>query len=233
LPSKFAGGSLELRHDGQTKHVDLTGQSLLITSVVAFYSGVEQTLSAVSGFPLCLVYDIVHRGARPPTLANLDTPKQKMLQILESWARDTSGHAPQFLACLLHNKYPHSATFDACALVGDDEFLLSLLLPLVRDLRISLHFAHVEITVKADYSSAPEGDRSIAWEDFESIYMTEESFAATDDGDVDELVIIQVVDLDGIPVEVEGLHMHLSDLMNSNVAAGKLNEPDSEWEDVC
>ncbi|KAJ6606362.1 hypothetical protein DFH09DRAFT_1387303 [Mycena vulgaris] len=230
LPSLFAGGNLELRHDGQSKQID---QSNLLTSVVAAYSGVEQSLSAVSaGYRLSLLYDIVHRGVRPPTLADLERPKQKLRWIMSAWKEDLSGSAPQFLACLLQRKYFPSVTFDASSLIGDDGLLLSVLRPLAQELQFSLHLVHFEVNVTVHDSQTQGYDESFssAWVEEESICMGEESFDSivTDDGDVEDhqVVITKIHDLEGIPVNVEGLKIATRDLINGRNVT--LNEPESE-----
>ncbi|KAJ7118830.1 hypothetical protein C8R44DRAFT_184414 [Mycena epipterygia] len=229
LPSLLAGGDLELRHDGQSKTVNFEVQSDLLTSMVASYRGVEQTLSAVTcGYRLSLVYDIVHLGARPPTLTDLQSPKQRLRNIMRSWVQVGSGRAPQFLACLLQNKYTPSAAFDVCSLVGEDRLLLSTLRALAQEQHFFICLGNIEVTVKAMVADNSQyGDQSVACYD-DSFAMGEESFASffTDDGDTENLVITQIVDLDGIPVKVEGLvDMDTTNLVNGRQAS--LYEPDS------
>ncbi|KAJ7168366.1 hypothetical protein C8R43DRAFT_1060675 [Mycena crocata] len=205
LPSRFTGGTLGLRHDGQVKHMDLSGQSDVATSIVASYAGVEQTMSQVtSGYRLSLVYDITHRGPRPPTLEDLDSPKQRLRRIMRVWKEDLN--APRVLACLLRNKYFPGVTFDATALTGSDAVLLSTLHSLSREMQFSVYLAHIEVSVSMNTAADSSGacDYSADW--------SEESFA---DVEVEDLTITQILDLDGIPVEVQGLpRLSTSDLVN-------------------
>ncbi|KAJ7491188.1 hypothetical protein FB451DRAFT_1552697 [Mycena latifolia] len=227
LPSVFTGGRMEFRHDGQTMQMDIEADSGLLTSVLAAYSGVEQTLSDVSGHRLSLVYDIMHRGSHPPALADLETPKGALRDILRAWKDDLVGHAPQFLACLLQQKYAHSDAFDACSLKGEDALLLSLLRPLAQELQFSLHLARIQVTVKKQGYA----NDSVDWVAEESICIAEDSFASnvTNDEDVQALVITSIVDLEGIPVHIEGLDFSVNDLINGPNA--RLNKPDSETMD--
>lgn len=229
LPSSFAGGDLEFFFEGERKsHPSLNcNQDGQLTSIVAACVGVQQTLSAVtSGYRLSLVYDIFYPGYHDP-----HSPKQKLRNIMSAWKQDRTGFAPRFIACLLQNKYSHSATFDACSLRGTDEQLLSVLSQSARDLGFSIYLAQIEATTKTGF----ENDVSIAWDDAESI--NELSFASvlTDDNDGtgEDILVKLIVDLDGIPVEVQGFNPRASDFISGpNVT---LHEPDSTTYDgeVC
>ncbi|KAJ6546922.1 hypothetical protein B0H19DRAFT_1163045 [Mycena capillaripes] len=230
LPSSFTGGILELFHDGYTETMDLATESGRITSIVAAYVGVNQILSGVtSGYRLGLTYDIVHRSGRLPTLADLDSSKQRIRKLLRAWQRDESGYAPQFIACLLKTIYSHSAAFDASCLRGADDLLVSVLQPLAEEQEVSLHLAHIEVTAKTT-ADCGDYDSSIAWNEVES--MADESFISSFREDQEEVLkITHLMDLEGIPVEVEGLRMDISDLINGSDAT--VYEPDSTTFDTC
>ncbi|KAJ7460906.1 hypothetical protein B0H11DRAFT_156672 [Mycena galericulata] len=235
LPSQFTGGKMEFHHDGQTKQVDVAEQSAVLTSIVAAYTGVEQTLSAVtSGHRLALIYDIVAEpGSRTPTLADLESPKQRLRELLSAWSRqDVSGHAPQFLATLLKNRYVHSSPPSESGLVGDDKLLLSALRRVAEELGFSLHLANIEVTTKTayppDYSLIQGYNQSGVWSEGGSFDTTQDdSFASTftNEEDSNELVIKEMMDLDGMPVKVEGLDVQSGDLINGPDVI--LNEADS------
>ncbi|KAJ7494522.1 hypothetical protein B0H11DRAFT_2277249 [Mycena galericulata] len=235
LPSQFTGGKMEFHHDGQTKQVDVAEQSAVLTSIVAAYTGVKQTLSAVtSGHRLALIYDIVAEpGSRPPTLADLESPKERLRELLSAWLRqDVSGHAPQFLATLLKNRYVHSSPPSESGLVGDDKLLLSALRRVAEELGFSLHLANIEVTTKTAYppdNSLIQGyNQSGVWSEGGSFdTMHDESFASTftNEEDSNDLVIKEMVDLDGMPVKVEGLDVQSGDLINGPDVI--LNEADS------
>ncbi|KAJ7684517.1 hypothetical protein DFH06DRAFT_1312939 [Mycena polygramma] len=228
LPSSFTGGLLELRHDGENKPIVLDEESGQHTSIVAAYVGVDQKLSAVeAGYRIALTYHVLDRSGHPPTLADLDSPKQRIRRLLRNWQQTKLfGCAPQFIACLLQNQYPRSATlFDASSLHGVDEDLLSRLRPLAQELHIALHLAHIDVRVNSLLDDSPL-DSSVPWIEAES--MAEDSFASfsTEDAEnAETLTVAQILDLDGIPVEVEGLDMVMSDLING--ADATLREPDS------
>lgn len=216
--------------------MDVAEKSAFLTSIVAAYTGVEKALSRVtSGYRLSLEYHILHIGPRPPTLVDFESPGQRLQNCLRSWRQDASGRAPQFLASLLQNKYTDSAAFDACSLVGKDKLLLSALRPVAEKEHFSLLLASITVTVKtpylADYSQILGCDESAVWSEGESFYTQgEDSFASTFTS-VEDVVITRICDLDGIPVEVDGLVMESCDLLNGSDAI--LHEADSQSFEAC
>jgi hypothetical protein len=253
LPGLFDGGQLQLRHGGQIKKLNFAHQSALLTSIFAAYSGVEHTLSGVtSGYRLSLVYNIVQPMTLAnfrPTLPELQGATQKLRHIMLSWKQDASGEAPEFLACLLQHKYAKTKNFRAKSLTGADALLVSHLHPIARELKFRLHLAHITVTVTADAVAEDEGrydrydcfggrrgwgrgggwgrraydyyddeddedDEDIDEEDFEIDHATEET----------SLGITKVMDLRGMPVDVD-LDLTADDLMNGSVTEG---DPDSE-----
>ncbi|KAJ7102727.1 hypothetical protein C8R44DRAFT_988104 [Mycena epipterygia] len=238
LPSVFEGAQLQLRHAGHTKSLNFAHQSKLSTSIVAAYSGVEHTLSGVtSGYRLSLVYDMVqpmtHAGYRP-TLPEMQGATQKLHNILLSWKQDSSGSAPESLACLLQHKYPDTSNFGAKSLIGSDALLMSHLHPLARQLKFRIYLAHVELSVDTSASARDRGygrrgwGRGYGWSSDDECDMSdidEEEFE--DDGDEHEehMSITQVVDLGGMPVQVDGLELDPGDLLNGSLTD---DDPDDE-----
>ncbi|KAJ7273004.1 hypothetical protein C8J57DRAFT_1128654 [Mycena rebaudengoi] len=218
LPSSFVGGRLRMRHDGETKTMDLAHQSGLLTSLAAVYSGVERTMTAVtSGYRLSLVYDIIQPSGPVPTLADFQTPIQRLWHVMRSWKEDADGDAPQFLACLLRNRYAKSVTFGAKALIGEDEQLLSHLQPLALELGFELHLAHIEVTLNAWADERDSDDDSV--DD-----AREEDFNFEDEEP--ELSVTQVVDLSGMPVNVLALHLDDDAFANGSITSVTAEEPD-------
>ncbi|KAJ7235310.1 hypothetical protein B0H12DRAFT_1238807 [Mycena haematopus] len=176
-------GQLQLRYAGQIKSLNLAHQSGLSTSIVAAYSGVEHTLASVtSGYRLSLLYDIVqpisHVEDRP-TLPEMQGPTQKLRHIMLSWKQDTSGEAPDYLACLLQHKYPETLNFSAKSLAGADALLISHLHPLARQLKFRIYFAHTRCWgTSDDECDMSDIDEAEFREDSES---AEESLRVEDD----------------------------------------------------
>ncbi|KAJ7187180.1 hypothetical protein C8R46DRAFT_285837 [Mycena filopes] len=238
LPSTFEGAQLQLRHAGQTKSLNFSHQSGLSTSVIAAYSGVEHTLSAVSsGYRLSLVYDIVqpvtHAEFRP-TLPEMQGATQKLHNIMLSWKQDATGEAPQFLACLLQHKYGRTPDFRAKSLTGVDALLMSHLHPLARELKFRTYLAHIDLTITIPCEADDDGyeERRYGYGGGwgrRGRYAMRLGFGyddGYDEGDIDEaefedneaeieesLVVTHIVDLRGMPVAVD-LNLLSTDLIN-------------------
>ncbi|KAJ7754103.1 hypothetical protein B0H16DRAFT_1886776, partial [Mycena metata] len=161
LPGTFEGAQLQLRHAGQTKSLNFAHQSGLSTSVIAAYSGVEHTLCGVSsGYRLSLVYDIVQpitQAGYRPVLPEMQGATQKLHNIMLSWKQDTSGEAPEFLACLLQHKYAKTPNFRAKSLTGADALLVSHLHPLARELKFRIYLAHITVTIDIPCEAEDDG----------------------------------------------------------------------------
>ncbi|KAJ6483880.1 hypothetical protein DFH09DRAFT_949436, partial [Mycena vulgaris] len=234
LPGRFEGGQLQLRHVGQTKSLNLAHQSGVSTSIVAAYSGVEHTLSGVtSGYRLSLVYDMVqpitHVEERP-ALPEMQGATQKMRNIMLSWKQNSSGDAPEWLACLLQHKYAKTANFRAQSLTGADALLVSHLHPLARELKFRIYLAHVEYKTHTS-ASAPDSReydsyrRYNCYDDEDDMSdIDEEDFEDDEDEREEYMTVTQVVDLHGMPVQVPGLELEEDDLLNGSIADG---EPDA------
>ncbi|KAJ7450057.1 hypothetical protein B0H11DRAFT_325445 [Mycena galericulata] len=233
LPSLFQGAQLQLRHAGQVKSLNFAHQSGLSTSIIAAYSGVEHTLAGVtSGYRLSLLYDMVqpitHAEDRP-TLPEMQGATQRLHNIMLSWRQDTSGEAPDYLACLLQHKYPRSANFGAKSLTGADLLLISHLYPLARQLKFCLYLAHVEgtVTTTAEVNNYRYRRRYGGWdtsdEECDMSDIDEAEFKDNDDGE-ESLRVIKVVDLRGMPVQVD-LELENEDLLNGSITDG---DPDEE-----
>ncbi|KAF7353725.1 2OG-Fe(II) oxygenase [Mycena venus] len=226
LPSSFSGGKLEFCHDGESVEVELADRSGELTSSVAAYVGVEQTsLALESGYRLGLQYDIVYRGTRLPTLEDLSTPRQKIREFFRDWQEDKSGYAPPFIACLLHHSYSHSAPFNVDTLRDVDELLVSTLRPLAQESKFFIYFAHIQVSVTTT-ADCSQNDISVAWDEAES-FLAEDSFASFASENVEDtehMTVTQILDLDGNPVEIEGLSMDTGVLINGPEVT--LREPD-------
>ncbi|KAJ6473184.1 hypothetical protein C8R45DRAFT_874403 [Mycena sanguinolenta] len=239
LPGLFHGGQLQLSYAGQIKSLNLAHQSGISTSIVAAYSGVEHTLASVaSGYRLSLLYEIVqpitHADDRP-TLPEMQGATQKLRHIMLSWKQgmSESGEPPEYLACLLQHKYAKSLNFSAKSLTGADALLVSHLHPLARQLKFRLYFAHVQVEVTtslyaSEYSCRRRRD---GWgtSDDECDWSDIDECDFKDDGESGEesLRIIQVVDLRGMPVDVD-LELDADDLLNGSVTDGDPDESSFE-----
>ncbi|KAJ7666689.1 hypothetical protein DFH06DRAFT_1184497 [Mycena polygramma] len=247
LPGHFQGAQLQLRHAGQAKSLNFAHQSGLSTSVVAAYSGVEHTLAGVSsGYRLSLIYDIVQPitqvGYRP-TLPEMQGATQKLHNIMLSWKQNTTGEAPQLLACLLQHKYSKTPNFSAKSLTGADALLISHLHPLARELKFRIHLAHVTLTVSTPCEADDPGEyggyggygrrgygggwgRGRYYDDYdddEDEDIDEEEFVDREE-DREEHMSVQIVDLRGLPVDAR-FALNAGDLLNGSITD---DDPDTE-----
>ncbi|KAJ6489159.1 hypothetical protein C8R47DRAFT_476844 [Mycena vitilis] len=250
LPGHFQGAQLQLRHAGQAKSLNFAHQSGLSTSVYAAYSGVEHTLAGVSsGYRLSLVYDIVQPitqvGYRP-MLPEMQGATQKLHNIMLSWKQDTTGEAPELLACLLQHKYSKTPNFSAKSLTGADALLISHLHPLARELNFRIHLAHVTLTIITTCEAEDEGYGGCAYggyggygrrgyggwgrrryydyDDEESEEIDEDEFVENGEEREEIMTVTQIVDLRGLPVDV-GFELEADDLLNGSVTD---DDPDAQ-----
>ncbi|KAJ7457358.1 hypothetical protein FB451DRAFT_1098079 [Mycena latifolia] len=241
LPSLFQGAQLNLRHGGQAKSLNFAHQSGLSTSIVAAYSGVEHILAGVtSGYRLSLIYDIVqpmtHAEDRA-TLPEMQGATHKLYNIMLSWKQDTSGEAPQSLACLLQHKYTNTSNFSAKSLTGVDAHLISHLYPLARQLKFRIYLAQIKVTVTTmahaeddgyEYRSHCSyrrgyggwGRRRYDFYDYDDEDMDEDidemEFEDDEGSREEDLTLTRVVDLRGMPVHV-GVDLEADDLINGDI----------------
>ncbi|KAJ7060445.1 hypothetical protein C8F01DRAFT_1142657 [Mycena amicta] len=211
LPSAFEGAALQLRWSGQKKSFNLAHQSGLSTSVIAAYSGVEQTMSR----PLA---DSAERLR--PTLPDLSGPVQKLRHVLLSWKQNPDA-APEYIAGLLQHLYDKGPRFSTKSLAWKDALLVSQLLPLARLLGFRLHFAHVETTIRTRaHAGRYLTDDSDS--DSDASEIDDDEFDDDDDDYVEDIVVSQITDLNGMPASVE------LDLAAEGYACGSLDDSDPE-----
>ncbi|KAJ7026951.1 hypothetical protein C8F04DRAFT_100590 [Mycena alexandri] len=238
LPSSFEGGQLQLRHGLETRSFNLDQNSGILTSVVAAYVGVCRALSSLtSGYRLSLVYDITRpsRGTGlPPGLPDTRGPAQKLRNILQNWTQATSNAAsntaaPEFLACLLRQTYTtkNGQNFDTGMLSGADGQLISHLTPLLDEFQFRASLAQVTLTERT--SASANGNRGYGrpkYDDSESDDSIDVEEFKTDQEDEPEreLRVIQVLDLSGLPIDVD-LGLETYHLLNGSMTSG---EPDEE-----
>ena len=81
LPSRHEGGTLIVKHDGQTKQIDFGGPaSEFKTQYVAFYADCQHEITPVTaGYRICLVYNLAIAGKKrqPSAAANMLPPSRK------------------------------------------------------------------------------------------------------------------------------------------------------------
>ncbi|KAJ6572542.1 hypothetical protein DFH09DRAFT_1362470 [Mycena vulgaris] len=240
LPARHEGGQLQVQHAGQSKSFAFASQSGQLTSIVAAYSGVKHTMTAITtGARLALVYDIF----QPPTTTRAALPElraadRSLHDILLSWKHDESDETPM-LACLLRHKYSEIPDFCAESLQGRDAALVSHLRPIARKLKFRMLLAQIDYTVSTEMQADDDDDDEDGYRRYGDYYGNNDN----DDEEIDEYCFEAVgvpheslyfgptVNLDGIPVEVE-LDLKPGDLLNGgNVTNDVADERTFERDD--
>ncbi|KAJ7464609.1 hypothetical protein FB451DRAFT_1370337 [Mycena latifolia] len=221
LPSTYDGAQLQLRHVDDTLLVDLSHHSGISTSVIAAYSGVGSELAPISsGYRLSISYDILqpitHPESKRSGLPDMQRIHTRLKQILTSWM-DTPDTKLCALHWLLKGKYDRGPDFSRRSLTGSDTHLVAHLDPLARELGFQLHFAHVELVITA--SDTVE----------EEYYDGRFHFNMEDEDG--ELSVIQIVDLEGMPLLATGLNFLATDLINGCITEYDPDLSDFDRED--
>ncbi|KAJ7102770.1 hypothetical protein C8R44DRAFT_640816 [Mycena epipterygia] len=238
LPSLFEGGQLELRHDGEIKILNLAHLSGVSTFVAGTFTGVEHSMSPVSsGYRLWLEYDLIQPMTHldeKPCLPDMQGPTRALRHLMVSWKQKKNPHQPPFLAVLLKHKYPRTPNFGAKTLEGSDALLVSRLRNLARGLKFRLYLVHVEQKycwkgeLKYRYRAGDYYYESDGWG------SSEDEEDETEDEHEDDtklrknkydkfgdtarpLRVVEIMKLDGMPVNVEKLILQDDDLLNGSM----------------
>jgi hypothetical protein len=85
LPSRHEGGTLIVRHDGQTEKIDFGGKdSEFKTKYVSFYADCEHEIKPVTdGYRVCLVYNLAIAGKKQPVAPRHAPAIEKAAQLLK------------------------------------------------------------------------------------------------------------------------------------------------------
>lgn len=91
LPSKFQGGLLVVRHDGNAKLFDFSSAAMsannsFSTFFSAFYCDCEhEILPVTEGYRLCLVYNLIATDAEIPFAPQNHALEQELIRLLQNW----------------------------------------------------------------------------------------------------------------------------------------------------
>ncbi|KAJ7054840.1 hypothetical protein C8F01DRAFT_1161525, partial [Mycena amicta] len=213
-----------------TKSSSLPPDSGISTFVIGAYSGVEHRISQVSsGYCLSLVYEIVQSrdgaGPRP----GLDSgPVQRLRNILSSWQADRA-EWPEYLVCVLRDKYERTTKFSAASLIGADATLFRYLAPVAAELGFSLHFAHIDAERSIPTAVREERRHRDFYGSDDECYG-DDDFTDDEDAAEESVEVKQVVDLEGMPLRVTGFRSSWPGPYDEDWEARQICEPvmDSE-----
>ena len=207
LPSRFAGGTLIVRHKGREIQLDLHSEDPAEAAFTAFYADcVHEVLPITQGYRLTLVYNLLQRGkGRPPKAPSYESEQARLTVLLQGWraAKQAADEdSPEKLVYLLEHAYT-PAELGFAALKGADVARAGVLSAAAREAQCDLHLALLTIEESgiAEYSERYDGSWRGRWVDdaeaFEAGEVVDRSVILSDwrrpDGDA--------VVLGPIPVE--------------------------------
>jgi hypothetical protein len=182
LPASFEGGDAHLSHGNQSLVFNTSVDSLLNTSVLAWYTDVMHEIKPITaGYRLALSYNLIHTTSslRPalPTTEHVISPLRR---VLLSWKQQQKG--PEKIIYMLDHQYSH-ANMSGGALKGSDAHTLAILDELAKEMGFHLGLANLEHKVTG--TAADDG----GYHDYGEVSMQ----------DVDDTTtsIEHLVDLDG------------------------------------
>jgi len=121
LPSRHEGGTLIVKHDGQTKKIHFAGEAAEFnTQYAAFYADCQHEITPVtSGYRICLVYNLAIAGKKQQPGAPQNAHSvEKAAQLLEELFADASGKLSK-IAIPFEHQYTE-AGLDPNQLKGSD-----------------------------------------------------------------------------------------------------------------
>lgn len=122
LPSRHEGGTLIVKHDGQTKKIDFGGKDAEFhTQYAAFYADCQHEITPVTaGYRICLVYNLAIAGKnkKQPSAPRNASAVEGAARLLKTLFADPSGEPDRIVIPFKH-QYTE-AGFDPKQLKGSD-----------------------------------------------------------------------------------------------------------------
>lgn len=144
LQSPYTGGEAHLSHGGLSTVIDHSKNSLLSTSVMAWYTDVMHEIKPItSGYRLALSYNLVHTTTTiRPSIPGTHPAGQQLRNIFQTW--ENQGYAgPQKIIYLLDHRYSR-ANFNGSALKGSDSHQIALLNLVAKECGFNVGLANIE-----------------------------------------------------------------------------------------
>jgi hypothetical protein len=161
LPSRHEGGTLILRHDGQTKKIDLGGKNAeFATQYAAFYADCQHEITPVTaGYRICLVYNLASAGKKQPEAPHNAAAVTETARLLKELL-STAPEAVSKLAIPFTHRYTE-AGLDPKELKGSDRARADVLIRAAQSLDYQCHFALLTLHQEgsAEYGSYDYGNR--------------------------------------------------------------------------
>lgn len=159
LPSRHAGGTLILEHDGQSKQIDFGSKdSEFQTQYAAFYADCRHEITPVtSGYRVCLVYNLAGAGKKQPTAPHYAAAVAEAVRLLKGLF-ETQDPMDK-LAIPFTHQYTE-AGFDPKRLKGADRARAEVVIRAAQALDYQCHFALLTLHQEGapSYDSFDYGD---------------------------------------------------------------------------
>jgi hypothetical protein len=141
LPSKHKGGTLIVKHDGQTKKIGFGGKDAEFkTQYAAFYADCQHEIKPVTaGYRVCIVYNLAIAGKKQPAAPGHSTAVEEAAQLLKELFADPSLELSKIAIPLTH-QYTE-AGLDPRQLKGDDRATADVLVRAAESLDYQCNFA--------------------------------------------------------------------------------------------
>ncbi|KAG6835403.1 hypothetical protein H0H93_001817 [Arthromyces matolae] len=154
LPSPYTGGEVHVSHSSTTKVLAFASDSLVSTTLLAWYTGVVHEVKPVkSGYCLALSYDLIHTvpGIPKPVLPDVNEAVSQLRHVLRNWQKSAykSEKLPgDFVTYLLNHKYSEANLQQGQkSLKGTDAHLVTNVEASAQGLGYNLYLANLEYCV--------------------------------------------------------------------------------------
>jgi len=228
LPSRHEGGTLIVRHEGQTTKIDFGGKGAEFQmQYAAFYADCQHEITPVTaGYRICLVYNLAIAGKKQqPTAPEHASTIDPAAQLLKAVLNDES-NGPRKIAIPFEHEYTE-AGLDPKQLKGADRARADVLARAAKSLDYPCYVAllTVEQSGEVDYDTWDGGysrRRSYDWsydEDAEDEF--DDGFGESGDSDADmgevydeEWSLDHWLDLDGRKQPFGHVHLGENEILN-------------------
>lgn len=185
-----------------------------------------------SGCRLSLRYRLVQTsGGALPSLPDMNGATRRLRDLLTAWKDDDSSESPAVLACLLRNKYDLD-TFGSDSLIDSDDFLLQHLQPVAQQLSFRVFVARVNYTMSGE-GSIPRPYGYMSSDDMCDIEPSAADIRKVRmDPTTGEISVEEVVDVEGMPYEIQDLELDVKDVLNGLLNEGDFDSTETEREDT-
>jgi len=202
LPSRHEGGTLVVRHDGQTKRIDFGGKGGgFKTQYVAFYADCEHEIEPVTaGYRVCLVYNLATTGKRQPSAPENAAAVAQACDLLRALFADTSAKLNKIAIPFTH-QYTE-AGLDPAQLKGSDRARADVLSRAAETLGYACYLALLTHWQSGtpDYSTMDydpyDRRRSYGWSDYDDDEDDDDDDNADDSQVEMEEVVEEEISLD-------------------------------------